>query len=81
MDEPHLASEGSEPSKIQWVIPPQVYHRSTAPLDIAHSYIRFALQNRQTLVFKLLKDSTTSTGYKLDYRLSFSEPYLAISHA
>jgi hypothetical protein len=81
MDEPHLASEGSGPSKIQWVVPPQVYNHNTAPLDIARSYIRFALQNRQTLVFKLVKDGTTSTGYKLDYRLSFSEPYLAISHA
>jgi hypothetical protein len=81
MDEPRLASEESGPSQTQWIVPPQVYNRNTALLDIARGYIRFALQNRQTLVFRLLKDGTTSTGYKLDYKLSFSEPYLAISHA
>jgi Heterokaryon incompatibility protein (HET) len=81
MDEFRLASEGSVPSKLHWVVPYQRYNRSTSLLDIARNYIRFALTNRQTLVFKLLKDENTSTGYRLNYKLSFSEPYLAISHA
>jgi hypothetical protein len=66
---------------MDWVIPPQIYNHDTAHLDIARNFIRYALKNRQTLVFKLIKDENASTGYKLDYRLSFSEPYLAISHA
>jgi hypothetical protein len=81
MDESPPASEGSATSKIHWVVPPQRYNRDTALLDIARGYIRLALKARQTLVFRLLKDDKTSTGYKLNFRLSFSEPYLAISHA
>jgi hypothetical protein len=81
MDNDRLAFERSATSTIHWVVPPQRYNRDTATIDIARNFIRFALKNRQTLVFKLLKDENTSTGYKLDYRLSFSEPYLAISHA
>src|SRR5579862_1685421 len=82
MDESRPASEESATSTPPWtVVPFQRYNRDTAALDIARNFIRFALKNRQTLVFKLLKAENTSTGYKLDYRLSFSEPYYAISHA
>jgi hypothetical protein len=81
MDEARLAPEEPAASKILWVVPPQRYNRDTALLDIGRGYIRSALENRQTLIFRLRKDEKTSTGYKLNYRLSFSEPYLAISHA
>ena len=66
---------------VEWVVPPQKYNHNTARIDIARGFIRYALDNSQTLVFRLLKNENTSTGYQLDYRLSFAEPYLAISHA
>lgn len=46
MDESYLASKGSTPSKIHWVVPPQTYNRNTDLLDIAHNFMRFALTNR-----------------------------------
>lgn len=64
-----------------WLVPPQIYNRETAILDIGRGYIQYAIRNQQILVFRLLKDETKSTGYKLDYRLAFEEPYLAISHS
>src|ERR1700744_1321928 len=65
----------------RWVVPPRRYRRETAALDIARDFIRFALSNDHTLVFRLLEAKETTTGYKLDYKISIAEPYLAISHA
>ena len=42
---------------------------------------RAALDAQQVLLFRLRKDMETQTGYRLEYRLSFSEPYYAISHS
>ncbi|OAP64738.1 hypothetical protein AYL99_00710 [Fonsecaea erecta] len=65
----------------QCLVPPRRYRRETAVLDIARDFIRFALKNDHTLVFRLLEAKETTTGYKLDYKISMTEPYLAISHA
>ena len=42
---------------------------------------RAALNAQQVLLFRLRKDMEKRTGYRLEYRLSFSEPYYAISHS
>ena len=42
---------------------------------------RAALDAHQILLFRLRKDLETETGYRLEYRLSFAEPYYAISHS
>ena len=42
---------------------------------------RAAVSENQILLFRLRKNPETSTGYSLEYRLSFGEPYYAISHS
>ena len=42
---------------------------------------RAALDAGQILLVQLRRDKTAETGYRLAYRLSFSEPYFAISHS
>lgn len=63
------------------LLSPRQYCRETSMLDIGRGYIRYAIRNQRVLVFRLVKDETTSTGFKLNYRLAFEEPYLAISHS
>jgi len=45
------------------------------------SFTRAAIRENQILLFRLRKDLTASTGYRLEHRLSFEEPYYAISHS
>ena len=45
------------------------------------SFTRAAIRENQILLFRLRKDPTASTGYRLEHRLSFEEPYYAISHS
>ncbi|KAL8723617.1 MAG: hypothetical protein Q9181_007248, partial [Wetmoreana brouardii] len=42
---------------------------------------RAAIDAHQILLFRLRKDINARIGYRLEYRLSFGEPYSAISHS
>jgi hypothetical protein len=64
-----------------WLVPPQKYDQKTSMLNIGRGYIRYALRSQKILVFSLIKDKTTRTGFRLNYRLACEEPYLAISHS